>query len=108
MSSPRPLLRPDSWRPPSPLNYGVSQYLPAGPGLVELGVLGYSQWQVTQDSGADVSRFNRNQDQVHGIGAGVPWAAAGVEVNAGTVQSATARKAVTATRLHFAVRMCII
>jgi hypothetical protein len=34
------------------LNYGVSQYLPAGPGLVELGVLGYSQWQVTQDSAA--------------------------------------------------------
>jgi hypothetical protein len=33
-------------RPGSDLsfNYGVSQFLPAGPGLVELGVLGYSQW----------------------------------------------------------------
>jgi hypothetical protein len=26
------------------LNYGVSQFLPAGPGLLELGVLGYNQW----------------------------------------------------------------
>ncbi len=56
------------------LNYGVSQFLPAGPGLVELGLLGYSQWQVTHDSGADVSRFNRNLDQVHGIGAQIGYA----------------------------------
>lgn len=50
------------------LNYGVSQFLPAGPGLVELGVLGYSQWQVTHDSGSGVASFNRNLDQVHAIG----------------------------------------
>ncbi len=56
------------------LNYGVSQFLPAGPGLVELGLLGYSQWQVTEDDGADVSQFNRNQDQVHGIGAQIGYA----------------------------------
>jgi hypothetical protein len=48
--------------------------LPAGPGLVELGVLGYSQWRETQDSGADVSRFNRNEDQVHAIGAQIGYA----------------------------------
>jgi hypothetical protein len=29
---------------------------------------------VTQDSGADVSRFNRKQDQVHGIGAQIGYA----------------------------------
>ena len=55
------------------LNYGVSQFLPAGPGLVELGVLGYSQWQVTHDSGSDVSSFNRNLDQVQGIGGQVGY-----------------------------------
>jgi hypothetical protein len=55
------------------LNYGVSQFLPAGPGLLELGVLGYSQWQVTDDDGADA----RNQDvhdQVHAIGAQLGYA----------------------------------
>jgi hypothetical protein len=56
------------------LNYGVSQFLPAGPGFVELGLLGYSQWQLTEDSGSDVSRFNQNLDQVHAIGAQLGYA----------------------------------
>lgn len=49
------------------LNYGVSQFLPAGIGLLELGILGYSQWQVTDDTGADASKPNTH-DQVHAIG----------------------------------------
>jgi hypothetical protein len=49
------------------LNYGASQFLPAGPGLVELGVLGYSQWQVTDDEGADARNLDVH-DQVHAIG----------------------------------------
>jgi hypothetical protein len=56
------------------LNYGVSQYLPAGPGLVELGILGYSQWQVTHDSGSQVRPFNQNLDQVHAVGAQLGYA----------------------------------
>jgi hypothetical protein len=56
------------------LNYGVSQFLPAGPGLVELGLIGYSQWQVTHDDGSDVSNFNSNLDQVHAIGGQVGYA----------------------------------
>jgi hypothetical protein len=49
------------------LDYGMSQYLPVGAGLIELGLRGYSQWQVTDDEGSGV----RNPDartQVHGIG----------------------------------------
>jgi hypothetical protein len=56
------------------LNYGVSQYLPAGPGLVELGILGYSQWQVTHDDGSAVRPFHQNLDQVHAIGAQLGYA----------------------------------
>ena len=56
------------------LNYGVSQYVPAGPGLVELGILGYSQWQVTHDDGSGVRPFNQNLDQVHAIGAQLGYA----------------------------------
>ncbi len=56
------------------LNYGVSQFLPAGPGLVDLGVMGYSQWQVTHDSGSDVANFNSHLDQVHAIGGEIGYA----------------------------------
>jgi hypothetical protein len=49
------------------LNYGVSQFLPAGPGLLEVGVLGYNQWQVTDDKGAD-ARNPHVHDQVHAMG----------------------------------------
>jgi hypothetical protein len=55
------------------LNYGVSQFLPAGPGLLEVGVLGYSQWQVTDDNGAD-ARNPDVHDQLHGIGAQLGYA----------------------------------
>jgi hypothetical protein len=41
---------------------------------VELGLLGYSQWQVTHDEGSDVSSFNRDLDQVHAIGGQVGYA----------------------------------
>jgi hypothetical protein len=54
-------------------NYGVSQFLPAGPGLLELGVLGYSQWQVTDDDGAD-ARNPDVHDQVHTIGGQLGYA----------------------------------
>jgi hypothetical protein len=49
-------------------NYGVSQFLPAGPGLLEVGVLGYNQWQVTDDEGGD-ARNPGVHDQVHAVGA---------------------------------------
>jgi hypothetical protein len=56
------------------LNYGVSQFLPAGPGLLELGVLGYSQWQVTDDSGSGVTGDRSVHDQLHAVGAQLGYA----------------------------------
>ncbi len=63
-------------------NLGVSQYLPLGQSgfLLELGALGYGQWQTTDDSGSDVFRPNVH-DQIYGIGPQigltyVPWEAA--------------------------------
>ncbi|MBW1711283.1 MAG: transporter [Deltaproteobacteria bacterium] len=63
------------------LDYGISQFIPtneAGTLLLELGVSGYSQWQVDSDSGADVLAALNVKDQIHGIGAQiglayVPW-----------------------------------
>ncbi len=62
------------------LNYGVSQFLPVNKTvLVELGVLGYGQWQVTRDSGSDA--FNKKvKDRIYGIGlqgslTHLPWKA---------------------------------
>jgi hypothetical protein len=63
------------------LNWGISQYLPlnkANSLLLEVGALGYSQWQVEKDSGSDVdTRFNP-KDQVHSAGGQIgllyaPW-----------------------------------
>jgi hypothetical protein len=54
-------------------NYGVSQFLPAGRGLVEIGVLDYSQWQVTDDDGAD-ARNPGVHDRVHAIGGQLGYA----------------------------------
>ncbi len=54
------------------LNYGVSQFLPLGPGLIELGLLGYSQWQVTDDSGSAATNPSVH-DQVHGVGAQIGY-----------------------------------
>jgi len=63
------------------LDWGVSQYLPISKDeklLAELGVTGYSQWQVKSDSGTDVNANLSAKDEVHGIGgqiglAYVPW-----------------------------------
>jgi hypothetical protein len=54
-------------------NWGASHYLPLDKQfhyLVEVGVAGYSQWQITDSSGPDVANPNFH-DQVHGIGAQV-------------------------------------
>jgi len=50
------------------LNYGVSQFLLLGQGLIELGLLGYSQWQTTDDSGSDATNPSVH-DQIHAVGA---------------------------------------
>jgi len=63
------------------LEWGVSQFLPLNKEetlLVELGISGYSQWQVDNDSGSDVIDVLNVKDEVHGIGgqvglASVPW-----------------------------------
>lgn len=63
------------------LDWGISQYLPLNKEetlLVELGLVGYSQWQVDNDSGSDVIDVLKVKDEVHGIGgqvglAYVPW-----------------------------------
>lgn len=64
------------------LNWGASQYLPITDDqtlLLELGPAGYSQWQVSDDSGSDAA--NGVRDQVHAVGLQlgltfVPWNAA--------------------------------
>jgi len=50
------------------LEYGLSQYIPiTETWLAEVGLTGYSQWQVTDDSGSDA--INKDvHDQVHGAG----------------------------------------
>lgn len=57
------------------LNWGISQYLPLKKDLTilaELGVRGYSQWQVEEDSGSDVPQILNAQlnakDEVHSAG----------------------------------------
>jgi hypothetical protein len=53
------------------LDYGVSQYLPINAAqtlLLEIGVSGYGQWQVDEDSGADVRQALVVKDQTHGFG----------------------------------------
>lgn len=62
------------------LNYGISQYLPVSQTVLsEVGILGYGQWQVTEDSGADAVN-TAVKDRVYGIGLQasltyVPWKA---------------------------------
>ena len=66
------------------LEYGISQYLPINKDeslLLALGISAYSQWQVDEDSGADVSQILNVKDEIYGIGgeiglAYVPWNAA--------------------------------
>ena len=53
------------------LEWGISQYLPINADetlLVELGITGYGQWQVSDDSGSDVSIFTDARDRVYGAG----------------------------------------
>jgi hypothetical protein len=45
----------------------VSQFLPLGANLLEVGLRGYGAWQITDDSGHD-ARNRDVHDQVHGIG----------------------------------------
>jgi hypothetical protein len=63
------------------LNWGISQYLPlndANSILLEVGAMGYFQWQVEKDAGSGVNnRFNA-KDQIHAAGGQiglvyVPW-----------------------------------
>ena len=62
------------------LNWGISQYLPLTKDqklLLEVGVAGYSSWQITDDTGSD-ARNGDVHDQVHAVGgqlglAYVPW-----------------------------------
>ncbi len=65
------------------INLGVSQYLPLtadGRLLLEFGPAGYSQWQVSDDTGSD-AKNGSDHDQTHAIGAQLgitvaPWNAA--------------------------------
>lgn len=65
------------------LNYGISQYIPLNKGptwMGEIGVIGFSQWEVGKDSGSAVNPVTNVRDQVHAIGvqAGatyLPWEA---------------------------------
>ena len=66
------------------LEYGVSQYVPVNKAqtlLAELGITGYGQWQVDEDSGSDVVDALNTKDEIYGIGGQigltyVPWNAA--------------------------------
>jgi len=57
------------------LNWGVSQYLPLTAdksNLLEIGIAGYSQWQVTDDTGSAASNPSVH-DQVHAAGLILGW-----------------------------------
>ncbi|MGE0748229.1 MAG: transporter, partial [Rhodospirillales bacterium] len=58
------------------LNWGVSQYVPLTSdktNLLEVGIAGYSQWQVTDDTGSAAGEPGVH-DQVHAIGLILGWA----------------------------------
>lgn len=72
------------------LNWGISQYLPLKHDLsliAELGIRGYSQWQVEADSGADVlatrNRTLNAKDQIHsaGLQVGLTFPTVGANLN---------------------------
>jgi hypothetical protein len=53
------------------LDWGVSQFVPINEDqtlLVELGLTGYSQWQVERDSGDDVISLLNTKDEIHAAG----------------------------------------
>ena len=66
------------------LDYGISQFVPVNKAetlLLELGLSGYSQWQVDKDSGTDVVKALSAKDKIHAAGAQlgltyIPWDAA--------------------------------
>ncbi|MCA9497643.1 MAG: hypothetical protein MRJ67_16740 [Nitrospirales bacterium] len=63
------------------LNWGLSQYLPLDKAhslILEVGAMGYSQWQVEKDSGSDVNKRFNSKDQIHAAGEQIgllytPW-----------------------------------
>ena len=63
------------------LNWGLSQYLPlneANSLILEVGAMGYFQWQVEKDSGSDVNKSFNPKDQIHAAGGQIgllyaPW-----------------------------------
>jgi hypothetical protein len=61
------------------IEWGVSKILL--PSLVELGVTGYSQWQVTDDDGSDVTRDPEIHDQAHALGGQFSWTSQSQKVN---------------------------
>jgi hypothetical protein len=66
-------------------NWGASQYVPLDKQiryLAELGIMGYSQWQVTDSSGPNVAN-PAFHEQVHGIGlqAGITSTHLGLQLN---------------------------
>ena len=62
------------------LEYGVGKTILKNQGkqLIQLGAVGYAEFQLTNDSGSDVPAFNRgNKDRVFGLGGefGMIWPA---------------------------------
>lgn len=65
------------------LSWGISQYLPLNDAksiVLEVGPMGYSQWQVRKDYGSDVNTNFNVKDQIHAAGGQVsllysPWKA---------------------------------
>lgn len=63
------------------MEYGISQYIPVNKAetlIAELGLSGYSNWQVDDDSGSDVRPLLNVKDEVHAAGGQlglsyVPW-----------------------------------
>ena len=60
------------------MNYGLSKIIYRGKGLFDLAVLGYSQWQVTDDSGPGIHYDPSVHDRIHAVGGQIlysypPW-----------------------------------
>ena len=63
------------------LTWGISQYLPLNDAkslILEVGPMGYSQWQMQKDTGSDVNPNFNAKDQIHAAGGQIsmlysPW-----------------------------------
>ena len=60
------------------LNWGISKYITLDQGILEIGIPGYDQWQVSHDSGSALLANVTATDQVHAVGAQLgytvsPW-----------------------------------